>query len=184
MYLWCDNDDSSDTLQPWFNFCMSILHIIRCKTFCLTLVINVDAFSLFWTSGPCVRYSQRLFPLWLVSKLLYTVWCALASFPIKSSSFCSEQYSTSSLNSASGGFSTESDEKYAEHVTTSFWSLPPPHLICTVTRSLVMKPDSTLPCTPFMNIAVFGLERSCGRPAGYSHCLCLLRAPKKPRFLC
>ncbi len=64
IYLWSDSDDSSDTVQPWIGFCMPVLHIVKSKILCLTIIINVGAFLLVWSSRPCaMKYSYILSPL-------------------------------------------------------------------------------------------------------------------------
>ncbi len=95
MYLWSNSEGISDTCHPQTNPCNPRLHIVRSKTSCLTLVTNVGAFPLLWTKSFCaVRYSHKSSLFKLTSELPHTVWWALASHPVRSSSFLSALYST------------------------------------------------------------------------------------------
>ncbi len=63
----------------------------------------------------------------------------------------SSQYSIGSRNSLRGDRTLEADGKYAEHTTSSFWSLPSLTFICTT------NPAPPWQCLPFMNIAACDL---------------------------
>ncbi len=133
MYLFSDSNGSWDTLQLPIDLCNPGLHMVKSRNSYNILVTNVDAFPLFKIRNSCaMRYLQRLPPLVEVRTTPYNMmWVGITS----------SKGSTKSLNYLERSRASDSNGKYSEYTTMSFWYLYSQTFIwSTATRSLIKKP--------------------------------------------